>query len=301
MAEVPPSQSTLEHAHVWLALYNAVNQQGLEGSNLPTIPPAVLNQGRIPVPVARFIHLAYRTGSLDARTNTIPASNFPVPDGDHDGMATAVLECYYQQGYSYIADHAQASAATIAAATAAAPAVAAPPHAVPVPIPTSQEPRMKINAPEEFSGDRNKFDKFRAQLALSFAANPAQFEDERAKIVFAASFLRGPAADWWVPKLNVTTAQTEFTTFPDFLQALRAAFDDPDATTTFAFELQRCRQGKKTVSEYYAKFLTLAARLDWNETTLVHHFKQGLAHEIKQGLVYDLGDQSTMNRIVTAA
>ena len=103
---------------------------------------------------------------------------------------------------------------------------------------------MKINLPEEFSGDRNKYDEFRTQLALSFAANPSRFEDEKAKIVFAASFLRGPAADW------------------EFMKALRAVFDDPDTVTTFAYDLQRLRQGKKTVSEYYAKFLTLSKRLN---------------------------------------
>ena len=146
--------------------------------------------------------------------------------------------------------------------------------AVPVPAlapvtSISHEPTLKINLPEEFTGDRNKYDKFRTQLILCFAANPSQFEDDKVKIVFAASFLRGPAADWWVPKINTTattngttTMTMAYTTFEKFMKALRAAFDDPDAVTTFAYDLQRLRQGKKTVFKYYAKFLTLSARLN---------------------------------------
>ena len=99
--------------------------------------------------------------------------------------------------------------------------------------------------------------------------------------MFIASFLRGLAANWWVLKMNITTGTIIYTTFDDFVQALCAVFDDLDAVMTFAHELQRLRQGKKTVSEYYAKFLTLLARLEWNEVILVHHFKLSLNHEIR--------------------
>ena len=253
---VPP----LAHANVWVAFYDAINQHGLEKAHVPTIPAVVSSQGRIPPAVSRYINHAFAAGTRDARA-TLPLpkpSEFPVPDHDTEDVATCVLERYYQQGYSYVSllGPPPSPTATAAAATAAAPAVAVPPM-----MPITHEPKMKINLPEEFSGDRNKYDKFRTQLILCFAANPAQFEDDRAKIVFAASFLRGPAADWWVPKIKaisttngITTMTMAYTTFEEFMKALRAAFDDPDAVTTFAYDLQRLRQGKKTVSEYYAKF-----------------------------------------------
>ena len=64
-----------------------------------------------------------------------------------------------------------------------------------------------------------------------------------------------------------------YTTFEEFIKALRVVFNDPDIVIIFAYNLQYLRQGKKIISEYYAKFLILSARLNWNKNTLVHHFK----------------------------
>ena len=108
----------------------------------------------------------------------------------------------------------------------------------PVPITALLSPKkIKVHNPEEYNGDRTKFDKFKTQLALSFTVNLTIFVEENNKIVYAASFLRGPATDWWVPKINIITGTLIYATFNDFLRALRAAFNDPDAIITFACDL----------------------------------------------------------------
>ena len=118
--------------------------------------------------------------------------------------------------------------------------------ALPVLAPTSvsYKPILKINLPEEFIGNRNKYDKFRTQFILYFVINPSQFEDDKVKIVFTASFLRGSAVNWWVPKINTIvmingtiTITMAYTMFEEFIKALRVVFDDPDIITIFAYNL----------------------------------------------------------------
>ena len=57
----------------------------------------------------------------------------------------------------------------------------------------NKEEEIQINKPDTYSGGRLEFRTFATQLQLAFLATPAKFAEDKAKIVFAASFLRGPA------------------------------------------------------------------------------------------------------------
>ena len=72
-----------------------------------------------------------------------------------------------------------------------------------------------------------------------------------------------------------------YTIFEEFIKTLRAVFNDPDTVIIFTYNLQHLRQGKKIIFKYYAKFLTLSVRLNWNKDTLVHHFQQGFNYNIQ--------------------
>ena len=256
----------LAHTDVWYAFYNAINRYGLDKSHVPTIPTSVTSQGRIPPTVSRYINNAFATGARDARAMASNATVFPVPDYNAEETVTCVLERYYQQGYGYLGPSGPPLLPAVTTTTVTAPTGVFP---IPAPTSVSHKPMLKINLPEEFIGDRNKYDKFRTQFILCFAANPSQFENNKVKIVFAALFLRGSAVNWWVPKINTivtingtTTMTMAYITFEEFMKTLRVVFDDPDTVTIFAYDLQCLRQGKKIISEYYAKFLTLFARLN---------------------------------------
>ena len=275
--ETPVPAPALAHADIWYAFYNTINRYGLDKSHMPIIPTSIISQGCIPPIISKYINNAFITGARDARAMALNAIVFPVPNYNAEETATCVLKRYYQQGYGYLGPLGPPLSPAITITTVIAPAGALP---VPAPTLVSYEPILKINLPKEFTGDRNKYNKFRTQLILYFVTNPSQFENNKVKIIFAASFLRGSAADWWVPKINTTITTNETTTitmvyitFEEFIKALRAVFDDPDTITTFAYNLQHLRQGKKIIFEYYIKFLTLFARLNWNKNTLVHHFK----------------------------
>ena len=122
--------------------------------------------------------------------------------------------------------------------------MADPGHSMPaatsasIPIMALLSPKkIKVYNLEKYNGDYTKFNKFKMQLDLSFAVNPIIFVEENNKIVYAASFLRGPAADWWVPKINIITGTLIYATFNDFLRALRAAFNDLNAMITFTCDI----------------------------------------------------------------
>jgi hypothetical protein len=60
----------------------------------------------------------------------------------------------------------------------------------------------KVADPEFFSGDREKFDGFLAQLSLKFATDPTTYRTEQSKVAYAGSFLRGRAEEWFRPHVN---------------------------------------------------------------------------------------------------
>ena len=93
----PVPAPALAHEGVWYALYDAINQQSLDKSHVPTIPSSVASQGRIPSPVSRYINNAFAAGARDARAMALNATVFPVPDHDAEETATCVLGRYYSK------------------------------------------------------------------------------------------------------------------------------------------------------------------------------------------------------------
>ena len=61
----------------------------------------------------------------------------------------------------------------------------------------AKEEEIQINKPDTYSRGRLEFRTFATQLQLAFLATPAKFAEDKARIVFAASFLRGLAYTWF--------------------------------------------------------------------------------------------------------
>ena len=257
---------------VWLGLYEAIDKNGLSTGDNARKPEGYDHV--VPPQVKRALNFAFTLGLKDGQNGNEHARDLGVPPGDNDGYAASVLEQYYTAGNAYAL---KTFTGTINTGSTIHKAAGG----------TQAAPKVKISPPEPFNGDRTKYDKFATQLSLVFLANPAVYSNDQTRVTYAASYLRGPAADWWVPQMNSATGTLDasVSTYPGFLASLRAAFDDPGALEQVARDLQRLRQGKFTVSEYYAKFLTLSSRLDWTESTLVFHFSKGLNQDIKQALI----------------
>jgi hypothetical protein len=141
----------------------------------------------------------------------------------------------------------------------------------------------KIADPEAFDGtDRTKLPDFRAQLALKFRIQAADYPNDATKIACAVSYLKGATFKWVKPHIRETDGSLpDYPTYNDFLEALNKAFDDPNRRATAERELENLRQGKRSASLYYADFMRLMADLNYDENAQMSHFRRGLRIEVK--------------------
>ena len=167
----------------------------------------------------------------------------------------------------------------------------APTAVVPPPATTSQQDRApKLNPPKPFDGTRAEYKSFIMQLNLIFNSDPARYTGtnaDNAKIAYAASYLSGSAKEWFQPHVNETTGAISFPTWTEFVAALRAAFEDPDAYQTAYNKISTLKQ-ERDCSSYYATFVPLATVLGIDERTKISFFKKGLNAELKKALSYQI-------------
>lgn len=148
---------------------------------------------------------------------------------------------------------------------------------------SEKPPRGK--EPDEFDGNQTRYRAFVSQLALCFGADTARFCNDKTKISYAASFLRGPAFGWLEPYINKLSGDVVFPSYAEFLDGLQAGFADPDAYATAERDLESLTQ-EKSCSAYYSQFIGLISQLGWNENAVkIHYFRQGLKDNIKDRLV----------------
>src|SRR5204862_4299568 len=76
-----------------------------------------------------------------------------------------------------------------------------PPIPMVVPTVTLEQP-LKVQPLEQFDGARGKVDVFIMQLRLYFGFQAAQFPTETSKTLYAASYLRGQATEWFAGYLE---------------------------------------------------------------------------------------------------
>lgn len=191
----------------------------------------------------------------------------PIPDLTQippDQQVTALLQYLVQQRQ-------------FMAAQAAAPAPAPQPQNI-----TVQQPARppKVSDPEDYHGSRVKYEAFLKQCALKFGSDVATYGNDQAKIVYAASRLRGAAFEVVKSHIN-DNGTTTFTNWAAFTSALANAFEDPDKKMSADRELRKLKQGNKTASAYHAEYLQWATVLDLDEWTKIIRFRDGLNREVK--------------------
>lgn len=198
---------------------------------------------------------AYTRGKLAARDTSIQGPQISETDSDHQKL---ILTTYFSLGMEAGSEQS---------------------------ISSRKDQPMEGKKPDEFYGDRSKYKAFVTQLALTFGAEPNKFSTDKAKISFAASYLRGAAFDWLEPFINELNGEVVYDSYPSFLLGLKAAFADPDAYATAEKELEELNQ-TSSCSAYYSRFVALLAQLKWTEDAVkIHYFRKGLKDSIKDLLV----------------
>jgi hypothetical protein len=77
----------------------------------------------------------------------------------------------------------------------------------PTPAPTAERVAVsngsfKVNSPTEFSGQRNQVKTFKLQCLTYLHLNNDKLNNDRKRLLFLTSYLRGPAYEWILPYLE---------------------------------------------------------------------------------------------------
>lgn len=215
-------------------------------------PSAPLPAGT-PIRIQLACTQAYTQGKLANRNNSILGPNLREDASEAESL---VLATYFSLGLESTSDNTSVNS----------------------PLPEGRKP-------DDYRGDKANYKPFVTQLALVFGGDPIKFQSDKAKINYAASYLRGPAFDWLQPFIDELTGDIIFSEYPDFLAGLKAGFADPDAYATAEHQLDELCQ-TSSCSAYYSQFVALMTQLQWKEDAVkIHHFRKGLKNAIKDMLV----------------
>jgi hypothetical protein len=138
--------------------------------------------------------------------------------------------------------------------------------------------------PEFYDGKSiSKLRDFLTQVRLVFAVQPSKFSNDRDKVLYAASLLRGAAFTWIQPYLDAHDPPDWMNDFARFATEITAAFGDPNYDRNNLFRLKRLRQ-TGSVASYTAEFRRLTPRSTLSETALVQQYFEGLKEPLQDTL-----------------
>jgi hypothetical protein len=144
----------------------------------------------------------------------------------------------------------------------------------------------KLKEPDVFSGkDAAKLPVFISQCVQHFLARPSRYQTDRARVLFAASFLCDTASSWWMPKL--TQPSPIIDNWQDFVSELYLMFGNKHLQSTAQETLLNLKmKNNASVSDHLVKFNAQAPYTGWNSTALAGAFYRGLPDRIKNGFQY---------------
>ena len=150
--------------------------------------------------------------------------------------------------------------------------------------------KTKVPTPQPFYGKRHQVKPFLSGLNIYITLRGHEFPDEKTKLLFAASLLRGPAFDWFRPyEQSLSTGLTHsgslsINKIEDFYEQINTTFGDPDESLTAATRIYKLSQ-TTSVASYVSEFQRLSSQLSWNEEALKDFFFQGLKPAIKDNII----------------
>lgn len=158
----------------------------------------------------------------------------------------------------------------------------------------------KMSKPDVFTGaDRSKCHKFLSQLNLYFEGNPVTFSNDKSKIVFAASFLKGKAEDWMSQYVD-PTKESYINSYARFTEVLTNTMGEPDRYNQLSSKLMNLKDSGNT-SDYTTEFFRLSSQLDWSGPQLRAQYYQGLKGSIKDSLSQLVDQPESLEELTATA
>ena len=132
------------------------------------------------------------------------------------------------------------------------------------PAPATPRVKLKVEKPPTYKGEASELRTFLVQCQLYFDAT--EETEDRKKIAYIKSLLRGQAAKWIVPYVENRTA-TPWTTYGGFVTSLKEQFGEKDAEGKARTKLENMHQGRDSVTEYWNLFKLTATEANVDEGT----------------------------------
>lgn len=141
----------------------------------------------------------------------------------------------------------------------------------------------KIPDPFLYNGEKDKLDKFLADLRFKLLANDDRFPLEQSKLAYAMSRTTGKAKEQVLPYIKEGAIELENMTA--FYELMENAFGDPNRKGTAQYVLQNLRQANQDFSSYLAEFNRHVQYTGWNEEAKKSFLQAGLSAELRYHLV----------------
>ncbi|NP_001278153.1 retrotransposon-derived protein PEG10 isoform 2 [Mesocricetus auratus] len=150
--------------------------------------------------------------------------------------------------------------------------------------------------PEKFDGNPDAVTPFIAQCQIFMEKSTRDFSVDRNRVCFVTSMLLGRAARWATAKLE--RCGYLMNNYRAFMMELKHVFEDPQRREAAKRKIRRLRQGMGTVGEYAGAFESIAQDLDWNESSLVDQFLEGLNTDIHSELTRRTEVPTNLNDLI---
>ena len=126
---------------------------------------------------------------------------------------------------------------------------------------------------------------------MVYTLNPTKYPNSQAKVIFAATYLRGNAFQWFEPHITAylnkhidNDTKKIFSYFTIFEKELQRVYSSTNDEYTVAQQIHMLKQ-KGSTTQYYSNFQSVAARLDQDDKALAAIFYQGLSDSIKDKMM----------------
>jgi len=172
--------------------------------------------------------------------------------------------------------------------------------------------RTKVRIPDQFDGSElRKLRTFLIQCELCFQDRPRAFRTDHAKVVFAQSYLKGMALEWFEPDLLLSEPSAFrplwMDSYSEFVLELRMNFGPHDPIDDAEHQLRRLSMtDSQRVNKYVVEFNRIACQVrGYGDSALRHLFYQGLPDRIKDeisriGKPSALSDMRTLAQLINA-
>jgi hypothetical protein len=150
--------------------------------------------------------------------------------------------------------------------------------------------KTKLREPDTFDGSNSrKLREFLLSLNLVFTDKSSAFKSDKRKIIYAVSYLKGAALDWFEPAIMGEQDPSEIHwmwNYNLFVQELEDRFGPYDFRGDAETALNDLTmKDHHRVSKYLVKFNKLAARTEWNEPALRNRFFSGLLLRLRTEII----------------